>query len=392
MIFFADAPTELLVEIFDSVHQAELYSDTRSSVPAPLALSHVCCRWRSVILGLPQHWTHVHISHTRHPSVSRDVLQRSQRSGLSLSLALTNSTNSIQTLSSSKVFLDVMTDPSVTSRLRDLRIIGRNFTITRVAANFSDFPALENLIIRQVQPVDDHHYVGPFTFNPKVFKSLTLEGIGMHPSRSSVLSGIRALTLVRAAESILDQTALLDYNPPGTPPTPCLVQLSELRLMGTPPPSSNQRLAQALGTYSPSFDNKTLKYVYLSDYQLDIPFRIIRSSLNPMGLEELELANIRGPALRDLIGVFNDIAGTPLPFARLHTLTIRNSPFTHLLASYLLRPFPHLRILRLQDVDTESFTATLRDAWICPLVSSLLVDGAEVPRPPAIMMIGPPSG
>lgn len=392
MARWLDAPTELLVEIFDIIHQPELYSDTRSSILIPFTLSHVCRHWRSVILDLPHHWTHIHLSHTRQSLISQQIFRRSKSLPLSLSLGLTNSPSPIPRL---KEFLAVLTDSSVAGRLRDLRIIGRNTTISRIAAGFTDFPALENLIIRQVQPVEDHNYVGPFTFNPGVFKSLTLEGVGFHSSHSSALSGLTSLTLVRAAESILNQITLLDYNPPATPYAPCMTQLETLRLIGTPPIISNQRTRPEL--FSPSFDRKTLKCLHLSDYESDIPIRIVRSSLNPMVLEEIELEDIRGHALTSLIGLISDIsAATPSPFARVHTLTIRKiSGFSsqsqsQSLATYLLRAFPQLRVLRLLEVDKVEFVAALRDPGICPEVS-VLVDGVELSRPPPIMMIAPPT-
>ena len=58
---FDKLPTELLVEIFRHARADSVYDAQRERHCYPVALSHVCCHWRTVAIGAPTLWANIRI-------------------------------------------------------------------------------------------------------------------------------------------------------------------------------------------------------------------------------------------------------------------------------------------------------------------------------------------
>ncbi|KAJ3564186.1 hypothetical protein NP233_g8451 [Leucocoprinus birnbaumii] len=377
--------TELLITIFDFIHEPKLCSDTRSAVYTPILLSHVCHRWHEVILDLPRYWTSIHLSHIRHLSVTQDLLRRSAPLPLALSIELAKPAYCSWNPDSTgfKSFIPEVTDPTVISRLRDLQVSAPYNVLSAFTARASVFPRLENLVLREVDTLKNGAgYLGPLSFNAEVFRNICLDGVGIRLSRSSDLSGIQCLSLVGAPENILDQTRLLNPDSPSEETEPSMTKLVELRL--------TDRLRHALGVplnqhSTPSFGGSTLKYLYLATYVTRLPTGALRRALNPMSLEELELDRISLPALCSLFHMISNQGAAEveeqMPFARLHALTIRGVVgFFRELVNFLLRPLPQLRLLRLlemEEVDIDEFAAAFSNTQLCPFLASFWANGVE---------------
>jgi hypothetical protein len=99
--------------------------------------------------------------------------------------------------------------------------------------------------------------------------------------------------------------------------SPSMTELTELRLTNTP-------IREIPGPHLASFECKKLKHIFLADYELKAPIGVLRTALNPMVLEQLELENVHGRALHAVVNMIDSIAGAPLPFAKVNTLRLRN--------------------------------------------------------------------
>lgn len=388
---FNDSYTELLISIFDLVHEQ---SDIRAPIYTPLTLSHVCRRWHEVVLDLPRCWTRVHLSHFHLVSVTEGILRRSAPLPLFLSIDCTKSAHSSWDPDSdgSKAFITTVTESTVISRLRDLRLSAPYPILSAITIRAFTFPSLENLVIRQVESSKEDGYLGPLSFNPEVFRSLALEGVGMRLSNPSDISGIQFLSLVKAPGNLLDQTKLLDPRNPSRELEPSMTALRELRLTNTSP---RPRSISTNLPPTPSFEGTKLKYLYLAEYDFGVPDGVLRIALNPMVLEELELNRFRLAAIaRVLIVIHSNVHGrVTMPFVKLHTLTIRGIPtLPRELLSCLLRSFPQLRLLRLLETevaDVDEFEAVLRNTRLCPFLASFWANGVEYPRRSAAMIVPP---
>lgn len=76
-------PNEILCEMFKFIHQMQPNART------PIGLSHVCARWRVLMLNLSELWTTVHI-YQYDANVLRDILLRSNNRPLNIDVHFPN--------------------------------------------------------------------------------------------------------------------------------------------------------------------------------------------------------------------------------------------------------------------------------------------------------------
>ncbi|KAF8060687.1 hypothetical protein FPV67DRAFT_1783739 [Lyophyllum atratum] len=263
-------PNEVLGEIFEWLRclPPATPGDPQHGQPrgqpmsSPMLVSHVCGRWRKVVIEMVSQWSHLEIYSTRCPEVFSDLLSRSKKSVFSLVIWLPT--------------LDVKRRPDAQQvefgetfkalkrnipRVRYLHVRSNNATFSLIfntlLKNVS-FPVLDSLILDQAVPTIRRYNVGPVKFNPAVFHTLRMENITIDCDASN-LAGLRVVHLVNSAGTLLDQTQLTHSTYPLIPTAPAIPQLLDLKIDGNLFTSAS---------FTPSFRITSLRSLTLSRIRL----------------------------------------------------------------------------------------------------------------------------
>ncbi|KAJ7209143.1 hypothetical protein GGX14DRAFT_632286 [Mycena pura] len=372
-------PDEVLSRIF-----AHIQNSAESAHPE-LLIASVARHWREAALKTPSLWTTIHIRHDRHISVLGDILTRSQTLPLSIRIRLdafryrfcTEYTEAIDILRSH------------ISRWRSLCIIATNPVLHTIRTLIRDLPmpALEHLELVQADTGQIQH-LGPFVFEPSVFRSLRLERTMMYAADASMLAGLTHVVLVESSLAMLDENRLLSLEYPTLEArTPRMTSLTHLVLDASNPTTDGHP------TYSPAFCPRNLTSVSFA--------RLVAPSLDGVqALSRFYGTALMAPSLRDI--AIADIGD--------HALVM-------LLSVVRTRRFPPLRRLALAGIDTAGIDDAviaafaggveelvlarldaaplllrLVDPAVWPTLERIELDGAEIPRPSRLNLYFSESG
>jgi hypothetical protein len=250
--------TEILSLIFDW-YQSDLPAGT-----PPVVLSHVCDRWRRIVVALTASWATLAITHTRRPDILKEFLSRSNRRPLSLSIFLPFSGIELWPQPQRKDFIETFrTLHSFLPRTHTLLIYAPNPTLRIILNNAfksAKFSSLASLtLVQHSQKFDGNDplcFFGPLQFDPAVFTHLSLNRV-MIDTPAPCLAGLRSLSLTRTSGSLLDHEQLIHPLYPSFIPAPAMPHLRELSIEATNLIVTNAH-ANSLQSITPSFSTTEL--------------------------------------------------------------------------------------------------------------------------------------
>ncbi|KAF7367021.1 F-box domain-containing protein [Mycena sanguinolenta] len=318
-------PDEVLRRIFDCI-----LLSTDVSHPE-LLIASVTHHWREVALKIPSLWTTVRIHHDRHISVLGDYLHRSQNLPLSIYIRL--KAFRYRFVSDYMEALDLLI-PHV-ERWRLFSVTATNPVLHLLCTRIYplSLTGLENLELVQSDKGQIQH-LGPFIFNPSIFRTLRLERTMLYPADASLLSGLTIIDLKQSSLAMLDEHKLLSIEyPTPEPRRPSIKALAHLELDGSNPVTD-------LGLpYSPAFSATHLTSLTIA--------RLTAPSLDRVqALSRFYGTALSGPALRYL--AIEDIAG--------HALVM-------LLSVLRTMNFPPLKRFALAGIDTAGIDDRIMAAF-----------------------------
>ncbi|KAJ7754370.1 hypothetical protein DFH07DRAFT_743792 [Mycena maculata] len=339
----------------------------------PHLIASITHHWREVAVGIPRLWTSVRITHDRQVSVLQDILVRSKDFPLNIYIRLDAFRYRFCTEYSEAI--DFLLPHS--ARWRTLTIIATNPVLHNIRNRIhrQALPALERLEIVQSDTGPIQH-LGPFDFEPSVFRSLRLERTMIYAADATLLAGLTHIELVESSLAMLDEHKLLSAEyPTPEPRPPSMTALTHLVVDASNPATDGL-------SYSPAF--------------------------SATHLTSVSLARLGAPSM-DLVQALSHVYGTALAAPALRMLTIADiadHALVMLLAIVRATRFPLLTRLSLAGIDTTTIddrvvrafaggvselvlarldpaplATHLKDPDVWPALERIELDGTEVPRP-----------
>lgn len=235
----------------------EFYHSTLPSGTPPIVVSHVCARWRSVVLDLAPAWSTLTITDVRCPDVLHDFLSRAKHRLLSLSLILEFTGIELWPGPRLADFRDTFRSVrSFIPRISSLALYAPNPTLRIVINNVFkgiSLPALASLTVVLRALKDEPLCVfGPLDFDPAVFTHLALNRVMIEAPAPS-LAALRSLSLTHSSGSFLNHELLIHPRYPTLIPAPAMPLLTELnidatRLLQSDHESPNKPFKASFGT------------------------------------------------------------------------------------------------------------------------------------------------
>ncbi|GLB36881.1 hypothetical protein LshimejAT787_0311680 [Lyophyllum shimeji] len=376
-------PHEVLGEIFEWIRCIPcpriLEQQHKPFRMTPMLLSHVCSRWRRIVLGMTSQWTRLEMNSTTHPDVFAELLSRSKR--LPFSLFITLPTLDIERCPDAKKvdFRETFTIlKRNVPRLRSLQIRTNNATFFLIFNKFLrnvHFPRLELLSLEQVDPAVRRYNVGPVEFNPAIFRHLRLENI-MIDCDATCLGGLRRVHLVNSAGTLLDQTQLMHSTYPVIPEAPAMPQLVELKVECT-------HLVPVRSHNTPSFRRGELRSLILSrismpmvtDDALQRIDNLFHITYSP-SLEILVLDRLDQPSFQRFVLRQQSIYPKFQSVNSLSLIDVDLSIVDH----HFMRAFPRVTQLNLIAVNPQPMLALLQNPAYMPTLTLINIDHQSHPR------------
>ncbi|KAF8188889.1 hypothetical protein K438DRAFT_2019219 [Mycena galopus ATCC 62051] len=294
---------EILHRIFDYLQFSA------DKIHPGILISSVTRHWRELALTIPSLWTTIRVNHDRHISVLGDILLRSQNFPLSIYIRLDAFRY--------RFFTDYMRAielliPHV-ARWRLLSVIATNPVLHLVCTQIYplSLSALEHLDLVQSDTGPIQH-LGPFTFNPEVFRTLRLERTMLYPADASLLKALTYVELQESSLAMLDEHKLLSLEYPSSERPASIRTLQHLILDGSSP-VTDRGLA-----YSPAFTPDHLTTLYIARIaapsmdRVQALSRFYGTALTAPALRSLTIEDIAGHALVMLLSVLRNMAFPPL--------------------------------------------------------------------------------
>ncbi|KAJ7219799.1 hypothetical protein B0H12DRAFT_1329209 [Mycena haematopus] len=297
-------PDEVLRRIFDYIQSS---ADNTSP---ELVISSVTRHWREVAFKIPSLWTTVRVNHDRQISVLGDILLRSQNFPLSVYVRL--DAFRYRFITDYMQAIDLLI-PHI-ERWRLLSVTATNPVLHLLCTRICplSLTALEHIELVQSDTGSIQH-LGPFTFNPSLFRTLRLERTMLYPADASLLSGLTSIDLKQSSLAMLDEHKLLSLEyPTPEPRKPSITALIHLVLDASNPVTD-------LGlAYSPAFSAAHLTSLTIA--RLTAPSmdrvqalsRFYGTALSAPALRYLTIEDIAGHALVMLLSVLRTTIFPPL--------------------------------------------------------------------------------
>ncbi|KAJ7436819.1 hypothetical protein FB451DRAFT_186333 [Mycena latifolia] len=339
-----------------------------------LLVASITHHWREVALGTPSLWTTIHVNHDRQISALGDILPRSKTLPLNISIRL--DAFRYRFFTEYNEAIDALL-PHI-ARWRSLSITATNPVLHSIRNRIQrqPMPALESLELVQSDTGRVQH-LGPFVFEPSVFRSLRLERTMMYAADATLLAGLTHIELVESSLAMLDENKLLSLEyPTSDPRPPSMTALEHLVLDASNPAIDGL-------TYSPAFSAANLTHVSFA--RLEAPSMDIVQALSHVygialaapALAELAIADIHGQALVMLLAVVRATrfpALRSLALAGIETAGIDDFTIRRALAGGVV----HLSLARL---DPAPILSCLADPAVWPTLERIELDGVEIARP-----------
>ncbi|KAF8060698.1 hypothetical protein FPV67DRAFT_302858 [Lyophyllum atratum] len=389
-------PNEVLGEIFEWLRRLPpgRHGDPQHGqphgqpMPTPMLVSHVCGRWRKVVIEMVSQWTHLEMCSTRCAEVFSDLLSRSRKFVFSLVIWLPALDIQRRPYAQQVEFRETfMALEKNISRLHYLYIRSNNATfclIFNMLLKNVSFPVLESLVLDQVDPTTRRYHVGPVKFNPAVFHTLRMENI-MIDCDASNLAGLRVVHLVNSAGTLLDQTQLTHSTYPLIPTAPAMPQLFDLKVDGT--------YLFTSPAFTPSFESTSLRSLTLSRIQMstitadavDRVDRLLRMTYGNL-LENLVLDSLDVPSFKCL--VLRMASSLPRYFS-VKQLSLAKVEMS-IIDRNFMKAFPQVIRLNLIDVNASPILAFLEHPEFMPDLTHIRIDHKVVPRMVRRVSLAPP--
>ncbi|KAJ7153939.1 hypothetical protein C8R43DRAFT_1126609 [Mycena crocata] len=364
---FDSPPEAVLRRIYDYLR----YLDENSR--PELTLASMNSHWRQVSISTPLLWTRIRINHDRQISVLGEVLLRSKN--LPLGICIHLDAFRYRFCTEYEAAIDLLL-PHV-ERWRSLKIIASNPVLHNIRTRIHrlSLSALEHLELVQSDNGRIQH-LGPFLFDPAIFRSLRLERTMIYAADAALLAGLTHIELVQSSLTILDEHKLLSVEyPTREPRPPSMTALTHLALDGSSPATNGL-------PYTPAFSTTHLTSVSLA--RLSAPSmdlvqalaHIFGAALAAPRLRELAVADMHGHALVMLLAV---VRATRFPaLRRLEVAGVETSGVDDGLMAAFAGGVAHLVLAR---VDAQPILSRLADPAIWPSLERIEIDGVDIARP-----------
>ncbi|KAG6863827.1 hypothetical protein C0991_002852, partial [Blastosporella zonata] len=345
----------------------------------PITLSHVCNRWRAVILNMPSQWTFLEMHNTRYPEIFTDFISRSKRRLFVLTIKLPYLDTANGSIEDQKEFKETFsTLRKNIVRLRGLHVESNNATLFLIFNKLLkrvDFPQLQFLTIHQEAATARRYTLGPLALNPAHFTRLFLKNI-MIECDAPCLAGLRMIRLINSSGSLLDQTRLIHPKYPQIPKEPIMMNLNELVVDGT-------YLIPATGEFTPSFRASSLRSLVLAHISTNTPQTLESVNLlfditYSQRLESLVCVGLDTAAFRVFVRM--TMASPEPKFPCVRNLVLADVDVGDVTASFL-QSFPAIVSFTIHDTRPNKILLYLTAHQIMPLLHSLYIDGRRILRP-----------
>lgn len=350
-----------------------IFMRLQDSKQFPNTIASITHHWREVAIGMPHIWTTLRVNHDRQISVLRDIIIRSKNLPLDIYIRL--DAFRYRFFTEYIEAIDILL--SQIARWRSLSIVATNPVLHNIRNRIHrlPMPALEHLELVQSDTGRIQH-LGPFEFEPSVFRSLRLERTMIYAADATMLAGLTHIELVESSLAMLDEHRLLSLDYPTLEPRPpSMSALTHLVLDASNPATDGL-------PYSPAFSATHLTSVSLS--RLAAPAmdlvqalsHIYGNALDAPALRKLAIADIDGHALVMLLAV---VRATRFPLlARLSFAGIDTAGIDDGVVGAFAGGVEELVLARL---DPAPLFTRLADPAVWPMLERIELDGASVPRP-----------
>ncbi|KAJ7023582.1 hypothetical protein C8F04DRAFT_1401629 [Mycena alexandri] len=360
---------EVLRRIFDYIQSSAEYSHPQ------LLLASVTHHWRELAIGIPSLWTTIRINHDRQISALGEILLRSKNLPVAIYIRLDAFRYRFFT-----EYLDAIDAlvPHI-ARWRSLSIIATNPVLHNIRNRIQNQPmlALEHFELVQSDSGRIQH-LGPFIFEPSVFRSLRLERTMMYAADASLLAGLTHIELVQSSLAMLDEHKLLSLEyPTHEPRPPSMLALQHLVLDASNPVHESDGLP-----YSPAFTSNNLasvSFAHLAAPSMDLVqalSRVYGTALSAPHLRCVSIADIAGHALVMLLSVVRSLA-----FPLLDRLELAGIDTAGIDDRVMCAFTKGVRELVLARLDAGPILGRLVDPTVLPVLERIELDGVEIFRP-----------
>ncbi|KAJ7758349.1 hypothetical protein B0H16DRAFT_1313955 [Mycena metata] len=362
---------EILRRIFDYIQSWAEYTHPE------LLLASVTHRWRELAIGIPSLWTTIRVNHDRQISVLGDILLRSKNLPLAISIRL--DAFRYRFFDEYLEAIDALL-PHI-ARWRSLSVTATNPVLHNIRSRLQNQPmsALEHFELVQADSGRVQH-LGPFVFEPSLFRSLRLEHTMMYAADASQLAGLTHIELIHSSLAMLDEHKLLSLEYPTLEPrAPSMRALQYLVLDASNPQHETDGLP-----WIPAFTSDNLTYVSFASLaapSMDLVQALSRmygTALSAPHLRYVSIADIAGHALVMLFSVLRSVV---LPLLdRLELADIDTTGVDDRVVGAFANGVKELVLARL---DAEPILGRLVNPIVLPGLERIELDGVEISRPRA---------
>ncbi|KAG6830237.1 hypothetical protein H0H87_008794 [Tephrocybe sp. NHM501043] len=362
---------------------------------ALITASHVCTRWRHIVIGTPSLWTILAIHTTRLPEVFADIVSRSENYCFKLNINLPSLDPGLLSDQGKLEFRATFkTLKRHVERLQTLHVEANNWTFFLIFNRYlyeASFPKLVELYLRQVDPTARRYTLGPVTFNPEVFTKIHLESI-MIDCDASCLAGLRTVKLINSSGTFLNQRQLHHSTYPTIPQAPVMANIAKLFIGFT-------SLAPTIDGFLPSFYPPSLHALALAWISSS---SAAAAEANRCLFHHTYSQNLRYLRCHSIDAVSFEIFLSPMKSLPPHSPP--RYPFLQRLVlvqvdlkavnAHVLRSFPQVRSLTLVDLDPDPLLTLLLDTELMPVLHFITVFPAGghstmIPRPRPAPVVPP---
>ncbi|KAG6831283.1 hypothetical protein H0H87_005747 [Tephrocybe sp. NHM501043] len=371
-------PTEVLARVFEALTQL-----CGLSLAIPLTISHVCHRWRTVVVNLSSQWTYITINTTRYVDVFTDLVSRSKQRFFVLEINLPSLNIEQCSVERQKEFRDTFfTIRKNITRLRGLQIASNNATLFLIFNKLLervDYPELEILSIHQLDETARRYTLGPLKLNPHNLSRLALMNI-MIECDASCLANLHSIRLVNSSGSFLNQKHLTHSTYPVIPRQPIMMNVRELIIDG-------MSLLPTDGDFTPSFRASALRTLYLMHISTNTPQALnstqrLFDAVYSQRLESLTVMSLDKGAFRLFITMAS--GGQEAKFPHVHNLVLGDVDVEDI-GSQFLRAFPAVVSFKIYSASPpHNILGYLTVQQLMPLLKDLDINGRTIPRRPFV--------